>query len=105
MPSPASIAFLSLLSAPLLPFASALNFTLPQNDPLPFLRKFAIAATANGFRYGPAMAGGPYYPMGTVAAMKIAQDVFNENLELLPETSQATTDSTYAALTSSKVSL
>ncbi|KAJ4289623.1 hypothetical protein N0V90_010952 [Kalmusia sp. IMI 367209] len=74
--------FLTLCSTQLV---QALGYTIPQKAIDPALRALAINTTRAGFLYGPAVAGGPFYPTGPLGNAKVAADVGNEQLEAGPQ--------------------
>lgn len=74
-------------------------YTLPQNAKDALARAAAIEATKLGFTYGPAVAGGPYYPAGVLGVAKAAADSASLQLEVAPELLLAGNDSVAAAAT------
>ncbi|KAL5399949.1 hypothetical protein PMIN06_005389 [Paraphaeosphaeria minitans] len=67
-------------------FGGAWGYTIPQGPADAVRRGAAINTTRAGFLYGPAVAGGPLYPSGTLGQAKIAADIENEQLETTPNT-------------------
>nr|QCS26861.1 putative manganese lipoxygenase [Didymosphaeria variabile] len=64
----------------------ALGFTIPKEAADPVHRALAINTTRASFLYGPAVAGGPFYPSGSLGQAKVAADIANEQLETQPNT-------------------
>jgi hypothetical protein len=75
--------FLSLLTlyGTLLPLAIA--YSIPQNG-TSAQRQQAIDATREEFLYGPAVAGGPFYPAGPKGNAKAAADIADVQREITP---------------------
>lgn len=84
-------------------FSTTLSFTIPQEAPDPVLRATAINTTRAGFLYGPAVAGGPFYPTGLLGDAKVAADVANEQLEATPETVLIAEDAARASASTPQV--
>lgn len=60
------------------------KYSLPQNADAPVLRSTAITTKRLTFLYGPPVAGGPYYPTGTLGLVKSAADSLAIQLDELP---------------------
>lgn len=72
------------------------EYTLPKDSHDPLERAAALAVTRAGFTYGPAVAGGPYYPSGVLGTVKAAADLAALQADLTPEDILTAEDSAQA---------
>ena len=75
---------------------SVSHFTITQNAPDPFTRAAAIDVVRLSFLYGPPVAGGPYFPTGTLGTAKAAADQLGLQADGTPELTGAALDDTVA---------
>lgn len=80
----------------LLQTCSSAAYTLPQDSIDPLGRATALITTQLDFTYGPAVAGGPYYPSGALGIAKAAADQVAIQLEVVPEGALSATDTAAA---------
>lgn len=85
-------------SDPLLANTTGGPYSLPKNSPNTQLRAEGIKVVQGNFLYGPAVAGGPYYPTGVLGLAKDTYDQAQLQLELTPETANTATDTTLATV-------
>ncbi|KAF2443465.1 Lipoxygenase [Karstenula rhodostoma CBS 690.94] len=89
MHSPASVILLLLCGTR---FGGAWGYTIPQGPADAVRRGEAINTTRAGFIYGPAVAGGPFYPSGPLGKAKVDGDIGNEQLEAVPNSALVAKD-------------
>lgn len=72
------------------------SYSITQNSPDPLIRAAGITTKALTFLYGPAVAGGPYYPSGVLGIAKIVSDIAQIEVDITPEAAGAALDLTAA---------
>lgn len=72
------------------------EYTLPKDSHDPVGRAAALGVTRAGFTYGPAVAGGPYYPSGVLGTAKAAADLASLQADLTAEDILTAEDSALA---------
>lgn len=82
--------------------SSAAAYSIPQNG-TSAQRQQAIDATREEFLYGPAVAGGPFYPTGPKGNAKVAADIADVQRETTPNTALVQLDLARAGNSSEQV--
>lgn len=77
--------------------------TAPYTTTTSFTRGLILATVRLNFRYGPPVAGGPYYPTGLLGNAKVVQDAANLEQDLVPRLAAATLDLAKATVDIPKV--
>lgn len=98
---PLSLRFFALCGTLL---SGAVAYEIPQNATNP-LRQQAINKTREEFLYGPAVAGGPFYPTGSQGRAKVAADIADVQRETTPNTALVQQDVARAGNSSEQVSI
>lgn len=82
---------------------SLLPFCITQDSTAPDLRAAGIETKRASFRYGPPVAGGPFYPTGPLALAKQGTDLTEVQIDEAPQLTGATADQTEARLEAADV--
>ena len=69
-------------------------YSLPSNGLDSLERSLAIVTKQAGYLYGPAVAGGPYFPTGVLGLARVAADQADLQLDLVPELALSALDAT-----------
>lgn len=65
--------------------STVVKYSLPQDSSDSATRAAELDATRAGYEYGPPVAGGPFYPSGTLGAAKGAADLASLQADLTPQ--------------------
>lgn len=84
---------------------SLLSFEITQDSKTPDLRAAGVDTKRATFLYGPAVAGGPFYPIGPLALMKKGADLTAVQVDEAPQLTGATTDQMEATLEAADVTM
>lgn len=79
------------------------SYTITQNSKTPILRATELATKKATFLYGPAVAGGPYFPTGAYGLLRVALDQAFIQEDLVPELALAAADAAAATAGLAKV--
>lgn len=75
---------------------STVKYSLPQDSVDLAARTAELDATRAGYEYGPPVAGGPYYPSGTLGSVKGAADLASLQADLVPQEGLVGLDAAHA---------
>lgn len=75
---------------------STVKYSLPQDSIDLAARNAELETTRAGYEYGPPVAGGPYYPAGTLGAVKGAADLASLQADLVPQEGLVGLDAAHA---------
>ncbi|KAI3399057.1 hypothetical protein diail_7857 [Diaporthe ilicicola] len=77
--------------------STIVSYSLPQDSSNPAARAAELGVTQAGYEYGPPVAGGPFYPSGSLGSAKGAADLASFQADLTTEDALVSEDAAAAA--------